>query len=240
MLADNAFPSMKTCSGSSPLLEEIYMSSTTLLFPLVIPKNKSNIPELKRYMTRLEIGSCCGLNYVNSVFKLDSFPRLTAITIGHNSFPKCTSLHITNNPLLTTVNIEQNCFIKKLLGNTGFIVQNCPQLTMVSLGRNSLPFVSSVTLKQLPKLSMFSFSSDCFKMCDSFQMVSVDMLQVLIIPNGSMPFVSSVVLDSLPQLRKLVLGLNCWTGNRVAGSSFTCQRCDYDCILCRVYILRKN
>lgn len=213
--------------GESALIDAIYMMLPNFEFNMVVNPNTAAIPVMKKYFTRIHIQSNCGSKSSGFSFTLDEFPRLKSLSIESNSLKQCASLVIKKSPLLKSVKVDSDCFMKAGGNLSALEIAECPELAIISIGKNSFNHASNVILHTLPSLVFFEFCESNFVDASYFSLFQLDRLQTLVIPPNSMKAIRIIQLISLPVLRKIILGRNCWIGSKKK-SEVTCKgRCRF-------------
>ena len=208
--------------GESALIDAIYMLLPALEFNMTVNSNTPTLPVMKKYCVRIHIQSNCGSKSSDFSFTLDGFPKLKSFSVESNSLKQCASLIIRDNPLLKSVKVDSNCFMKAGSSLGALEITACPALAIISIGENSFNHATNVILHTLPSLVFFEFYATNFVDASYFSLWQLDRFETLVIPPNSMNAIRTIQLISLPVLRKIILGKNCWIGSKKQ-SEMTCK-----------------
>ena len=136
--------------GESALIDAIYMLLPALEFNMTVNSNTPTLPVMKKYCVRIHIQSNCGSKSSDFSFTLDGFPKLKSFSVESNSLKQCASLIIRDSPLLKSVKVDSNCFMKAGSSLGALEITACPALAIISIGENSFNHATNVILHTLP------------------------------------------------------------------------------------------
>ena len=165
-------------------------------------------------LTDLEIAPSSVNNIGFLELNLAVYPQLQHLLIRSKSFSMVSTFRCEHHPAIQCIDIRSHCFMhwktNQEIYTSKFIVDDCPGLQSLSIGKYSFREYTDFTLQQVPALQTLrigSSSSTSTSFLYVSKVVLQNMLSLTSIVLGSFVFVycEEVVIKNMPVLEEIIL-----------------------------------
>ena len=155
--------------------------------------NAEDLESLSTELKSIDVKKC--EDYQNEVLDLSRFAELEELTIGDGCFNYVSKVRVVGLKKLKSVAIGANSFQNES-NDSELIVSDCPELTSLSIGNESLKGFKEMKVSEVKALKTITIGDECLKDCD-------------------------LVLKDLKSVESVVIGVNSFEKSRhsVVGSA---------------------
>lgn len=193
-----------------------------------LSSTKKSITTISSTITEIVVCTDFAGSPSQTVFAVESKPRLKQLVVENSALPWVLSLQVANNPCLQRIRLGRNCFA--CTGGKGALtVKGCRQLEEFSMGPYCFVAVSVMTFCDLAALSDFAFNPTSLQSCESIAFTRCAQLNQIAFPPHSFPSIAAITISDMAELQTIVFGEDSCCGVKSKNPAFSCTSVFADC-----------